>query len=232
MTTPPRPEPPVRPDDTNPSGATRVVPPPPAPPPAGPPPRQKRKRDARTSRASNPLYLPLWSVALMIAGAFCITFSIISLVLLLGGNTPSSGGEPRVVIITAIPSPTFDAAAAPTLTPTSALLPSGATPGAFPTFALEGPTLPPVILSPTPVSIAVGQSVIVNEDQVRLRGSPGLDGELISYLAIGTQFTVIGGPQMASSLTWWQVEDPTQPLVRGWVAADYLEPVPQPGGAA
>ena len=231
MTTPPRPEPPVRPDDTNPSGATRAVPPPPVPPPAGPPPEKRKRREARRSRASNPLYLPLWSVGLMLVGAFCITFSIISLVLLLGGNTPSSGGEPRVVIITAIPSPTFDAAAAPTVTPTSPLLPSDGTPGAFPTFALEGPTLPPVILSPTPVSIAVGQSVIVNEDQVRLRASPGLDGELISYLAIGTQFTVIGGPQMASSLTWWQVEDPTQPLVRGWVAADYLEPAPQPGGA-
>jgi hypothetical protein len=231
MTTPPRTEPPVRPDDTNPSGATRAVPPPSVPPPAGPP-RPKRKRDARSSRASNPLYLPLWSVALMVVGAFCITFSIISLVLLLGGNTPSSGGEPRVVIITAIPSPTFDAAAAPTITPTSPLLPSDGTPGAFPTFALEGPTLPPVILSPTPVSIAIGQTVIINEDQVRLRATPGLDGELISYLAIGTQFTVIGGPQMASSLTWWQVEDPTQPLVRGWVAADYLEPAPQPGAPA
>jgi hypothetical protein len=223
MTTPPRPEPPVRPDDTNPSGATRAVP---------PPPEKRKRRDARSSRAANPLYLPLWSVGLMLVMAFCATFSIISLVLLLGGNTPSGGsGTPRVVIITAIPSPTFDAAAAPTVTPTSPLLPSDGTPGAVPTFALEGPTLPPVILSPTPVTIAIGQTVLITEDQVRLRASPGLDGELISYLAIGTQFTVIGGPQQASSLTWWQVEDPTQPLVRGWVAADYLEPVPQPGAA-
>ena len=97
---------------------------------------------------------------------------------------------------------------------------------------LEGPTLPPVILSPTPVSIAIGQTVTLTEDQVRLRASPGLDGDLISYLAIGTQFTIIGGPQQASGLTWWQVEDPTQPLVRGWVAADYLEPTAQLGGPA
>lgn len=168
----------------------------------------------------------------MLVAAFCATFSIISAVLLLGGNTPSGGNQPRIVVITAIPSPTFDAAAAPTITPTSPLLPSDSTPGSVPTFALEGPTLPPVILSPTPVTIAVGQSVIINEDQVRLRASPGLDGELISYLAIGTQFTIIGGPQQASSLTWWQVEDPTQPLVRGWVAADYLDPLPVPGGPA
>lgn len=222
MTTPPRNEPPVRPEDTSPSDATRAVPP------AMPPPPPKRKRrEARATRQANPLYLPLWSVAVMLLMVFCATFSIISLVLLLGGNT-ASGGDPRIVVITAIPSPTFDVQGAPTAT--SGLLPSDSTPGAVPTFALEGPTLPPVILSPTPVSITIGQSVIVNEDQVRLRASPGLDGDLISYLAIGTQFTIIGGPQQASGLTWWQVEDPAQPVVRGWVAADYLDPLAQPGG--
>lgn len=225
MTTPPRSEPPVRPDDTNPSGATRLVPP------TAPPRPEKRKRQNAPPRAANPLYLPLWSVALMLLLSFCATFSIISAVLLLGGNSPP-GGDPRVVIITANPSPTFDAQAAPTATPTSNLLPSNSQPGTVPTFALEGPTLPPVILSPTPVSIAVGQTVLVTEDQVRLRATPGLDGELISYLAISTRFTVIGGPQQASGLTWWQVEDPTQPLVRGWVAADYLQPLIETGAPA
>ncbi|MFN8379194.1 MAG: SH3 domain-containing protein [Anaerolineae bacterium] len=229
MTTPPRSEPPVRPEDTAPNDATRAAPPASVPPP--PPPEKRKRRAARSSKQSNPLYLPLWSVAAMLLVVFCGTFSIISLVLLLGGNT-ASGGDPRVVIITAIPSPTFDVQGAPTATPTSDLLPSNADSGAVPTFALEGPTLPPVILSPTPVTISVGQTVQINEDQVRLRASPGLDGDLISYLAIGTQFTIIGGPQQASGLTWWQVEDPTQPVVRGWVAADYLEPVPQPGGQA
>lgn len=229
MTTPPRSEPPVRPDDTSPNDATRAVPPPAAPPP--PPPDKRKRRAARTSKQASPLYLPMWSVAAMLLLAFCGTFSIISVVLLLGGNT-ASGGDPRVVIITAIPSPTFDVQGAPAATATSSLLPSDSTPGAAPTFALEGPTLPPVILSPTPVSIAIGQTVTLTEDQVRLRASPGLDGDLISYLAIGTQFTIIGGPQQASGLTWWQVEDPTQPLVRGWVAADYLEPTAQLGGPA
>lgn len=230
MTTPPPNEPPVRPEDTSPSDATRAVPPMPAPPPP-PAPEKRKRRAARSSKQSNPLYLPLWSVAVMLLLVFCGTFSIISLVLLLGGNTPG-GGEPRVVIITAIPSPTFDVQGAPTATATSGLLPSEGNQGAVPTFALEGPTLPPVILSPTPISIAVGQTVTITEDQVRLRAAAGLDGDLISYLAIGTQFTIIGGPQQASGLTWWQVEDPTQPLVRGWVAADYLQPIPQPGGQA
>ena len=220
-------QPPVRPDDTNPNYPTQPVSPAPVPP---PPPKRKR-RPARSARSESPLYLPLWSVGVMLLAAFCATFTIISVVLLLGGNN-ASGGDPRVVIITAIPSPTFDAAAAPTATPTSPLLPSDSTPGSVPTFALEGPTLPPVILSPTPVAIAVGQSVTITEDQVRLRAAPGLDGELISYLAIGTVFTVIGGPQQASGLTWWQVEDPTQPLVRGWVAADYLDPEPATGAPA
>ncbi|HYO87097.1 MAG TPA: SH3 domain-containing protein [Candidatus Limnocylindrales bacterium] len=218
MTTPPRTEPPVRPEDTNPSGATRMI----APPPPEKP--KRRSSSARSGRSSSPLYLPLWSVAVMLLFAFCGTFTIISAALLLGGNR-APGGEPRVVIITAAPSPTFDAQGQPLPTATSALLPSGGNSGAIPTFALEGPTLPPVILSPTPISIAVGQTVTVNEDQVRLRGSAGLDGELISYLALGTRFTIIGGPQQASGLTWWQVEDPTQPVVRGWVAGDYLDPV-------
>ncbi len=230
MSTPPGTEPPVRPEDTNPSGATRVVGPPPAPPPAPPPPQKRKRRAAppRQGKSSNPLYLPLWSVAVMLLFAFCGTFTIISAVLMLGGNR-APGGDPRVVIITAAPSPTFDAQGPPPATPTSGLLPSDGNTGPVPTFALEGPTLPPVILSPTPVSIAVGQMVTVTEDQLRLRSSPGLDGELISYLALGTRFTVIGGPQQASSLTWWQVEDPTQPLVRGWVAGDYLDPEAEPG---
>jgi hypothetical protein len=228
MTIPPRPEPPTLPEDTNPSGATRLVPPTSAPPPPPPPDKRKRRAAPPPSRAGNPLYLPLWSVAVMLLAAFCGTFTIISAVLLLGGNR-APGGEPRVVIITAAPSPTFDAQSPPQPTATSALLPADSNSETAPTFALEGPTLPPVILSPTPVSISVGQTVIVNEDQLRLRSSPGLDGELISYLALGTRFSVIGGPQQASGLTWWQVEDPTQPLVRGWVAGDYLDPEIPPG---
>lgn len=230
MTIPPHPEPPVLPGDTNPNGATRLVPPASAPPPPARPPEKRKRASAppRTGKSNNPLYLPLWSVAAMLLFAFCGTFTIISAVLLLGGNR-APGGDPRVVIITAAPSPTFDAQAPPEPTATSNLLPADGNSGPLPTFALEGPTLPPVILSPTPVTISIGQTVVVTEDQLRLRSAAGLDGELISYLALGTRFTVIGGPQQASGLTWWQVENPTQPMVRGWVAGDYLEPEIEPG---
>lgn len=229
MTIPPRPEPPVLPDDTNPNGATRLVPPASAAPPARPPGKRKRApAPPSAGKSANPLYLPLWSVAAMLLFAFCGTFTIISAVLLLGGNR-APGGEPRVVIITAAPSPTFNAESPPDPTATSNLLPPDGNSGSLPTFALEGPTLPPVILSPTPVTIAIGQTVIVKEDQLRLRSAPGLDGELISYLALGARFTITGGPQQASGLTWWQVESPTQPLMRGWVAGDYLDPEIEPG---
>jgi hypothetical protein len=182
-----------------------------------------RKRTERKpkDRSRSALYLPAWSVGVMLLLVFGIVGAIIMLVYTLGGqNAP--GGQPRVVIITAQPSDT----PAPTVVqePTSpAIEPLPDFQGPIPTFALEGPTLPPIILSPTPVAISIGATVIVNVEGLNIRTAPGTDNDVVANANTGERFTVVDGPQQASNLTWWHITDPDDPERDGWAAADYLD---------
>ncbi len=188
-------------------------------PPTPPPQRGARKRKPR-DRTRSAWYLPAWSVGLMLLLVFGITGAIVMLVYTLGGRT-GTGGEPRVLIITA--EPTATPATLPTNAPTiaSGEVQSFGIP--LPTFALEGPTLPPIILSPTPLSITIGSTVIVNSDTLRIRPEPSLDNTEKFFANQNDRFTVIGGPEQGSGLTWWQVQDPDDPTRNGWAAADYLD---------
>lgn len=182
---------------------------------------RKRKRD---ERGTSPFYLPAWSVALMLLLVFGIAAGIVTLVLMLGGQA-APGGEPRVIIITAVPSATSDQP------PTEAANPvtiqdtnsggNGSVP--LPNFALEGPTLPPIILSPTPLSITMGSPVLVNAEGLNVRPEPGLDNTPLFNAALGEGFTIVGGPLQAAGLTWWEIQSPDDPSRRGWAAADYLD---------
>ncbi|MEX0781819.1 MAG: RING finger protein [Dehalococcoidia bacterium] len=54
---------------------------------------------------------------------------------------------------------------------------------------------------------------------LNIRIEPGLDQTIIDCLREGTQLTVLGGPQEAGGLTWWQVQLASGD---GWAAEDYL----------
>jgi hypothetical protein len=186
--------------------------------PAGAPEKRKR-RDRRRDRRSSGLYLPAWSVAVMLLIVFGIAASIVTLMITLGGGT-AAGGEPRFVIITAVPSATSDAPA--TAAPVSTLAGQGE-PGAVPTFALEGPTLPPIIFSPTPLTITVGSIVTIDGELVNVRAIPGLQGDVLFQAEQDERFEVLEGPQQASELTWWRIQSPDDPDLSGWAAATYLK---------
>ncbi len=158
----------------------------------------------------------------MLLLVFGITASIVMLAITLGGGKPSPG-QPRVVIITAAPSNTPAATPETPVAITSLPTLEGGFQGAVPTFALEGPTLPPVFLSPTPVTINIGVTVIVNTDNLRVRPDPSLDNKELFFAKLGDRFTVIDGPRQGSGLTWWQVQDSVDPTKKGWAAADYLD---------
>jgi hypothetical protein len=151
-----------------------------------------------------------------------IAAGIVSLVLMLGGQT-APGGDPRVVIITAEPTPTNEFA--PTVTIESVGTLGGApTPGLpVPAFALEGPTLPPIILSPTPLSVTIGAAVIVNIEGLNVRPEAGLANTPLFNASLGEGFNVVGGPLLGDGLTWWEIQSPEDPTKRGWAAADYLD---------
>lgn len=103
------------------------------------------------------------------------------------------------------------------------------TPTPRPTWTpLPSPT-PTVALTPTPTlpaSIQVGIFVKVTgagEQGLSFRKAPGLQAERIRFLPEGTIMRVVGGPEEADGLTWWQLEDP-QTGEQGWAAGAYLTP--------
>ena len=110
--------------------------------------------------------------------------------------------------------------AAPALTvtptifrPTVTLIP---TPTAAPTFT---PTLP------APDTIAPGGYVVISNG-VNFRKTASTTAQIIRTLGQGEVLEVIGGPQAANDLTWWQLRDPNG--AEGWAAQDYLKPTAPP----
>jgi hypothetical protein len=183
--------------------------------------RDERRKRKRAERNRSALFLPAWSVALMLLLVFGITGAIIMLVITLGGQS-APGGEPRIVIITAAPSST---PSAPTATATQEIepLPNTSFQGPIPTFGLEGPTLAPIILSPTPIAISIGATVIVNVDSLNIRADAGTGQTRITTAVDGDRFTVIDGPKQADNYTWWKIRDTADPTREGWAVADYLD---------
>jgi hypothetical protein len=179
-----------------------------------------KQGDSSRDRSKSGLYLPAWSVLLMLVTVFVVAFGIVALVIALGGGSQPDS-SPRIIIITAEPSNT---PSEPQVTPTRPLLPNQTSQGDVPNFALEGPTLPPVILSPTPLTITVGSTVVVNaSDGLNVRAGAGLDQNIMFNADNGDVFEVEDGPTQANGLTWWMIRDPANSSRFGWAAADYLD---------
>ena len=226
-------------DGTQPITPQRIPAPPPVPsPPAPLPPRErrepradagekrKRKNDERPAayrprdRRDNGLYLPAWSVFAMLLVVMVLVAGVVAVLLGLGGRA-APGGEPRVVIVTAFPSPTVPGVAAQ-------FTPIGQAPqsGGVPQFPLEGPTLAPVIFTPTPVAIQIDVRVRVNTNGLNVRADAGLDQAVRFNANEGEEYLVVEGPRNANNLNWWRIQDVTDVNRVGWAAADYLEVIP------
>lgn len=176
------------------------------------------QRSARSRRDSG-LYLPVWSILLMLMLVVGIAFTIVLLVYALGGKT-APGGAPRVVIITAFPSNTPSVEMDPTLAaPTLAAEVERL--GAVPAFSLEGPMLPTVALTPTREALSINKRVrVVNVglNGLRVRPEPGIANRELFIAAEGETFDIIDGPENADGLTWWRVQDPRDRNRAGWAA--------------
>ncbi|MBI5670699.1 MAG: SH3 domain-containing protein [Chloroflexi bacterium] len=71
--------------------------------------------------------------------------------------------------------------------------------------------------SPAP-QIQVGSVVeVVSEGGANIRNAPGTGNAVVTVARENQQFNVIGGPELANDLTWWQLRSPDGSIT-GWAA--------------
>jgi hypothetical protein len=177
-------------------------------------------------RQTQPLYLPWWSVVLMLIVVLVIAFSIVGLVVTLGANQPSLATTPIIRIITAVPTlPNGNAGVVATSAP---LIQVGGN-NSSEQQALAGPTLEAIAFTPTPIAVTVGSTVAVagvEQEQLNVRDNAGVQGTTILFRAIeGTNFVVVEGPAQADGFTWWKIQNALDPSQSGWAVANYLQVV-------
>jgi len=65
-------------------------------------------------------------------------------------------------------------------------------------------------------------------DGLRLRATPGLNGEIKLLGSEGEIYRLKDGPQEADGYTWWLLVDPDDETRQGWAVADFLQPTQYP----
>lgn len=88
---------------------------------------------------------------------------------------------------------------------------------------LAATAVDPVAVSSTAslAGIALGATVIVNDDAVNLRDDASLSGGVVTELALGDTATVLGGPVAADGYGWYRIQTDLTGTT-GWVVADEL----------
>lgn len=192
---------------------------------SAPPPtmyQRKGQAPALTPRDSS-LYLPWWSLALMLVGVLVFSFLIVLAIALLGGSANPTNRDPIIVIVTAPPT-------APGQTSSGGAAPSGSQilMGQNPpsSLDLQGPTLPAVQFTATPITIEVGKLVIVaglDGNELNVRDQPGtIQTNILDLVPEGTIMTVVDGPRQADGFTWWQIQSMDQ-TIKGWAVSNFLQ---------
>ena len=177
---------------------------------------------------SSGLYLPWWSLIIMVAVVGAVTLVLVLAFSALAQPKTPGDQVPRVQVIT--PQPTlsqdFLGGAGQGETDGQGLWPTPIRPAQpTPTIALPTP-IPSPSLPPGNITIGVLVKVVgVGVTGLNIRSAPGT-GEASSPRFVApeeTVFVVVEGPQTADGLEWWRVEDPDDPQRYGWAARNYLE---------
>ena len=187
-------------------------------------------------RARNPLYFPLPWLLLTLLLVVLASVGAAALVLRLRGEAAAPALEPPIQIVT-VDAVEIEIALTDDLTSNTDMADSAPrvilaaeTPASL---VLTGPAVPTVIVTNTPVPLAVGLQARVHNvgsDELNVRNSPSLRQSQVLFRApAGTLFNVIGGPQQADGYSWWQLHDPQFELI-GWAVSNYLQVVPENSG--
>ena len=188
-----------------------------------------RPRRRRNNPKDSALYLPWWSIILMLIGVLIVSALVVGGVYFLR-NPGNLGGflaepSPIILIVTADVNAINSASTqAVQQQPPSIEIISGQ--NAPSSLELSGPTLAPVQLSPTPAPIRVGSVVAVEgvgADMLNVRSSSSLTESSVLFRAEESEiFNVIGGPDQSEGFTWWQIQDPADINRSGWAVSNFL----------
>jgi hypothetical protein len=103
-----------------------------------------------------------------------------------------------------------------------------------PTLTSNAPptaTIDPFAPTPAPTGIAIGNYVQISGTEgqgLRIRSTPGLDGEFVFLGYDSEVFIVQDGPQTLDGYTWWYLVAPYDATRVGWAASDFLTYIPSP----
>lgn len=189
------------------------------------------KPDTARYRRENAVFLPLWSLTLLLILVALVAGGIVMLVIALGGNDGEPDRAPVVVMSSAVPTTRPDSFPAAPTTPTLPAFADRSIQQPIGTFALAGPTLATPAISPTPRPVDIGAEVIVvdvGDQQLNIRDDAGVFETVVLFrIPEGGRLVVLEGPLQVDGLTWWRVQDATNPNQTGWAAANYLQVPPE-----
>lgn len=194
--------------------------------------RRQFRRAVRRSR--NPLYIPLsWLAAAGLVALIAVA-GVIAAIVGLRQDSAAPPLEPVIVVATGhADGASGDAESAP-ITSTAVSGPQVILAAETPAnLALTGPPVPTVIVTNTPIPLAVGVKAVVfnvGNDELNVRNIPSINNSEVLFRAVaGTVFNVIGGPREADGFSWWQLRDPQFEVI-GWAVANYLQTVAEISG--
>jgi hypothetical protein len=185
--------------------------------------RSKRERrpappPSAVDKRGSGLYLPWWSLIIMLSFVGCAAIGALLIVNSIGGNTTAGGQTPVVIVITS----TFTVGAPATQT-SIPQRPTETQPPPLPTIAATA-SLPPG-------NFAIGETVMVvgvGPQGLNVRISPGTDPvrSAVKFRASEDErFTLKDGPQTASSEEWWFIQDPVDSNRGGWASRRFLSAI-------
>ncbi|MCY3575251.1 MAG: hypothetical protein OXG92_13690 [Chloroflexi bacterium] len=191
--------------------------------------RARREYRRALRRARNPLHFSLRSLTLALTLALLAALAIAGLALSLRSESSPPAAEP-IIDISPLPAASFAAPPTERAAEGEQIILAAQTPA---NLALTGPPVPTVILTDTPLPLAVGllaEVVNVGVEELNVRNLPNRSSSKVLFrAAAGAQLQLIGGPLEAEGFIWWRVRD-AQFAVEGWAAGRYLQAISTQNG--
>jgi hypothetical protein len=175
-----------------------------------------RKPKPPVNKRDSGLYLPWWSLVIMLIFVAAAALGAWAVVGYLGGDNTPGGANPIVVVITS----TFTVGPPPTPTPIP-IVASITAPANLPTIAPTGTTPPGTFTVGATVKV-VGVGIA----GLNVRSSPGTEATIKFRANDEELFELREQPQQASGIEWWFIQSPGDPNRGGWAARQFLEVVP------